>query len=161
MTDCNRTHPLKLLFTTYLFCRWKRYKCLHKRQTYLYTQKNPTLQPPFSMDYNFVNSANRAIGFYDNGIFCFQRPRKNTLVTAKLYCRETPWYPAQTLILFPCLEEFPDLKNSARGPHAQKQPCEHSSKASFLLLWVGQQVSTCTEGIRQCVKKTVSPLFEQ
>lgn len=55
----------------------------HKREAYLHTQKTPT-QPPFSVDYNFVNSASRVIGFYANGIFCFQRPTKNTLVIVKI-----------------------------------------------------------------------------
>lgn len=68
---------------------------VHKRQQYLYSQTKTAPQSLFSVECNFPNATSWAIGFYANGFFCFQRPRKNVLVIANLHFDETPEYPAQ------------------------------------------------------------------
>lgn len=132
--------------------------CIRNRHIYT-LKKPPTPQPPFSVDCNFVNSANRAIGFHANGIFCFQKPRKNALVIVKILLsgnsRIFSPKPDFTSCLVTRLEEL------STWPTCPETPLWAQEQSLILLLWAGQQVSVCSEEIRQCVQKTVAPSYEQ
>ena len=87
--------PLKLLFIPYLFCRWNRYKCLCIRDSNICTVKNKTTpQPLFSVDYNFANSTNWAIGFYANGLFLLSKTQKECFSHCKFILWGNPRTPS-------------------------------------------------------------------